>query len=294
VERRAAVFPYVARLCLLVNSVAIVMLHHPTITVKPAGERRLLNTRNTINASPDSSTKEDPPVPVARFPEVLADLRTKILDGTYPAGEPLPHTEDLMRAYDVGRHVITRAMKELKAESLVWRVANRGMIVQDPPVAIEIAMAIDRRDEPSAWAAACRRTGSTGHLTPHPTREESATEEVAQGLRLEPGSPVMTWEDHGDIGGQLVCLDRTYVPAALHDAAAFDVERSSGVVDLHTRIRLAGGEESSKLKVSRGSPLLDITRITYNNTGQPLHLLRRLINPQRVHIADQRLPLTSP
>ncbi|MEO3801483.1 hypothetical protein [Nonomuraea sp. B1E8] len=33
----------------------------------------------------------------------------------------------------VGRHVITRAMKELKAESLIWRVANRGMIVQDPP-----------------------------------------------------------------------------------------------------------------------------------------------------------------
>ncbi|MEO3801482.1 UTRA domain-containing protein [Nonomuraea sp. B1E8] len=154
-------------------------------------------------------------------------------------------------------------------------------------------MAIDRRDEPAAWAAACRRTGSTGHLTSHATREESAPEEVAGGLPLEPGTPVMTWEDHGDIGGQLVCLDRTYVPAELHDAA-FDVERSSGVVDVRIRIRPAGQEESSKLKVSRGSPLLDITRITHNNTGQPFQLLRRLVNPQRVRIADQRLPRTSP
>ncbi|MEU7893935.1 UTRA domain-containing protein [Nonomuraea sp. NPDC049152] len=52
--------------------------------------------------------------------------------------------------------------------------------------------------------------------------------------------------------------------------------------------------QASKLKVSRGSPLLEVTRITYDDTGQPLHLLRRLVNPQRVHITDQRLPITSP
>ncbi|MGI5292625.1 GntR family transcriptional regulator [Nonomuraea polychroma] len=250
--------------------------------------------RNTINASQDSSTEEDPPVPVMRYLQVLDDLRAKILNGTYPAGEPLPNTEALIQAYDVSPNVITRVMRELKTEGLIWRVANRGMIVQGPTVSIEIPMAIERRDEPAAWAAACHRVGSTGHLTSHAPREEAATEEVAQGLRLEPGSPVVTWELHGDIGGQLVCLDQTYVSKQLHDAAAFDIERSSGVVDVRTRIRPAGREETSKLKVSRGSPLLDITRVTYDDTGQPLHLLRRTINPQRVHITDQRLPPTSP
>ncbi|MFG3438302.1 GntR family transcriptional regulator [Nonomuraea sp. NPDC047897] len=249
--------------------------------------------RNTINASPSSPTEEDPPVPVVRYPEVLADLRTKILDGTYLAGEPLPHTQALKETYDVGAHVITRAMKELKEEGLIWRVANRGMIVQPHPVAIEIALAIERRDEPTAWAAACRRAGAAGRLTLHATREEAASEEVAQGLCLDPGSPVVTWELHGDVGGQLVCLDQTYVSKELHDAVAFDVERSSGVVDVHTRIRPARREEASKLKVSRGSPLLDVTRITYDD-GRPLHLLRRVANPQRIHISDKRLPLTSP
>ncbi|TMR90364.1 GntR family transcriptional regulator [Nonomuraea basaltis] len=233
-------------------------------------------------------------MPVVRYPEVLADLRTKILDGTYPAGQPLPHTDVLKETYGVGAHVITRAMRELKSEGLIWREANKGMIVQAPAVAIDIPMAIERRDEPTTWAAACRRAGSPGHLTSHAPREETAPEEVAQGLRLEPGSPLVTWELHGDIGGQLVCLDQTYVSKELHDAAAFDVERSSGVVDVRTRIRPASREESAKLKVSRGSPLLDITRITYDDTGQPLHLLHRTVNPQRVHIADGRLPLTSP
>ncbi|MBT2234724.1 GntR family transcriptional regulator [Nonomuraea sp. NEAU-A123] len=233
-------------------------------------------------------------MPVARFPEVLADLRTKILDGSYPAGEPLPHTEELMREYGISRHVITNAMRELKEEGLIWRVANKGMIVRGPAVTIEIAMAIERRDEPTAWAAACRRAGTTGHLTAHRTRDEAAAEEVAQGLHLDPDSPVVTWELHGDIDGQLVCLDQTYVSEERHEADAFDVERSSGVVELRTRIRSASPKEASKFRVSRGSPLLDITRITYGDTGQPLHLLRRLVNPQRVHITDQRLPITSP
>ncbi|MFD0659798.1 GntR family transcriptional regulator [Thermocatellispora tengchongensis] len=228
------------------------------------------------------------------MPRSLADLRGKILDGTYPAGEPLPHTNDLKDTYGVGAHVITRAMKELKEEGLIWRVANRGMIVQRPAATIEIPMAIERRDEPTAWAAACRRAGSTGHLTQAPARSATATEEVARALQLPTGSPIVTWEEHGDIDGQLVCLGQTYVSKERHTASTFDVERSSGVVDLHTRIRLADPKEASKLRVSRSSSLLDLTRITYDDTGQPLHLLRRRINPQRVHIIDQRLPLTSP
>ncbi|MGR6919394.1 hypothetical protein ACU635_34590 [[Actinomadura] parvosata] len=57
---------------------------------------------------------------------------------------------------------------------------------------------------------------------------------------------------------------------------------------------LGDPNEASAFRVSRGSPLLDITRIPYDRTGQPFQLLRRLANPQRVHIVDQRLPLTSP
>lgn len=56
----------------------------------------------------------------------------------------------------------------------------------------------------------------------------------------------------------------------------------------------AGTDDGAPAQVSRGSLLLDVTRITYDDTGQPLHLLRRLVNPQRVHITDQRLPITSP
>ncbi|SEG85196.1 DNA-binding transcriptional regulator, GntR family [Nonomuraea solani] len=233
-------------------------------------------------------------MPVVRFPEVLTDLRTKILDGTHPAGEPLAHTEDLMRTYGVSRQVITNAMRALKEEGLVWRVANKGMIVLGPAVVIQIPMAIDFRDEPTAWAAACRRAGTTGHLTTVLSRATPATEEVAHNLRLPAKAKVIISEIRGEIEGQLVCLDQLYWSRERHDAGSYDVERSTGLVELQTRVRPAGPKEALTFRVSRGSPLLDLTRITCNQAGEPLQLLRRLANPQRVHIVDQRLPLTSP
>ncbi|MEV0821979.1 GntR family transcriptional regulator [Nonomuraea rubra] len=233
-------------------------------------------------------------MPVARFPEVLADLRTKILDGTHPPGEPLPHTEDLMRAYGVSRQAITNTMRALKEEGLIWRVANKGMIVLGPAVAIQIPMAIDFHDEPTAWAAACQRAGITGHLTTVNSRATPATEEVSHILRLPAKAKVIIGEIRGDIEGQLVCLDQLYWSMERHDAGSYDVERSTALVELQTRVRAASPKEALTFRVSRGSPLFDLTRITYNQAGQPLQLLRRLANPQRVHIVDQRLPLTSP
>ncbi|MFI6497205.1 GntR family transcriptional regulator [Nonomuraea typhae] len=233
-------------------------------------------------------------MPVVRYPEILADLRAKILDGTHPVGEPLPHTSVLKETYGVGAHVITRAMKELKEEGLIWRVANRGMIVQRPATSIEIPLAIERRDEPTEWASACRRAGATGRLTPQPARAEAATEEVARDLHLAPNAAIITWDQHGDIDGQLVCLDRTYVSAELHEAGDFDIERSAARLTLRLQTSPASIEEASKLRVSHGSLLIDITRITHDSVGQPIQLLRRLLNPQRVHVSDRRLPLTSP
>ena len=231
-------------------------------------------------------------MPVERFTEVLQDLRSKILDGTYPVGEPLPHTDQLRATYSVAPATITRAMKALKDEGLIWRVANKGMIVQGPAVVIEIPMRAERRDEVYVWANACRRAGTRGLLTiTGGARRDTATEDVARALQLQPGDPIVTWERRGDIGGHLVCLDHFSVSEDRHAANAYDVERSSGAVGLATRVRPAEPKEASRLKVSRGAPLLDVSRVTYDHTGQPLHLLRRVVNPQRVHLVERGIPL---
>ncbi len=233
---------------------------------------------------------------VERYALVQEDLRAKILDGTYPVGEPLPHTDQLKEMYRVSTATITRAMKTLKDEADLAR-REQGMIVQGPPVVIDIPLAITRMDEVREWTLACQRAGTTGYLLPTPGSgyRDTATPDVAQDLGLDEGTPVAAWESRGTIAKRVVCIDHTYVSQERREAglAAYEVPRSAARLDLRTSVRAATPEEARTMKISRGSPVLDIVRITYDDTG-PAQVQYRTLNPQRVRITDRSLPPTSP
>jgi GntR family transcriptional regulator len=71
--------------------------------------------------------------PGARYVHIAADLRGKIADGTYPVGERLPSTADLMRRYEASNTAVRAAIKELTIEGLVVGQQGRGVFVQDKP-----------------------------------------------------------------------------------------------------------------------------------------------------------------
>jgi DNA-binding GntR family transcriptional regulator len=57
--------------------------------------------------------------------------------------------------------------------------------------------------------------------------------------------------------------------------------------------RPAGPDEAKTLKISSSGPVLDITRIAYDDTGRPIELLRRTVNALRVRIVHSGLRLPS-
>jgi GntR family transcriptional regulator len=63
---------------------------------------------------------------VPLYHQVYLVLRQRLLDGTYPQGEPLPGEIDLTRAFSVSRITVRRALQELADEGLVARHAGRG------------------------------------------------------------------------------------------------------------------------------------------------------------------------
>jgi GntR family transcriptional regulator len=101
--------------------------------------------------------------PGARYVHIAADLRGKIADGTYPVGERLPSTSDLMRRYEASNTAVRAAIKELTIEGLVVGQQGRGVFVQDKP----------RRAKPSAEFAAI--TGQIAAL-------REALEDASRGL----------------------------------------------------------------------------------------------------------------
>lgn len=65
------------------------------------------------------------------WPQVAAEIRRRIEDGTYRAGERLPGTVALAAEFDVSQSTATRALARLRADGLVYVVSGRGYYVAD-------------------------------------------------------------------------------------------------------------------------------------------------------------------
>jgi GntR family transcriptional regulator len=90
-------------------------------------------------------------VPVARSPkyqQVTEDLRSKIADGTYSVGDPLPSTSALMTTYGVSVTVVRAAIKQLQSEGLAEGQPGKAVYVAgEPGPSIELDEISRRIDE---------------------------------------------------------------------------------------------------------------------------------------------------
>jgi GntR family transcriptional regulator len=67
--------------------------------------------------------------PKTMYEQIAGTLRDRIAYGVYPENQMLPPEMLLLAEFNVSRHTIREAMKELVAEGLIERKAGRGTIV---------------------------------------------------------------------------------------------------------------------------------------------------------------------
>ncbi|MER6171388.1 GntR family transcriptional regulator [Streptosporangium sp. NPDC001681] len=223
-----------------------------------------------------------------RFEQIADELRQQILDGTYPPGEPLPHTRVLLDRWGVSATTLTRALKILKEEQLIWRVGNRGMIVQKrQPVTVDITpsdlAALDRR----TWEAICRRTKIDGRLLTG-VREEPAEPDVARILHIPVGETVLKRAAVGSFAHQPVYMQEKYYPLA------FSQSPPTTIVRQLVSARPADDDEAAMLKVARGSWALTVEQVNCDESGRLVELMRFIANPLRVRLLEEDLPLKAP
>ncbi|MFI6886729.1 GntR family transcriptional regulator [Streptosporangium canum] len=223
-----------------------------------------------------------------RFEQIADELRKQILDGTYPPGEPLPHTRDLLDRFDVSATTLTRALKILKEQQLVWRVGNRGMVVQErQPVTVDITPSDLAAKGSGSWEVVCRRANVAGRMVMG-VREEPAAPDVAQTLRIPSDAPVLKRARVGMVASWPVCMKEMYYPLDLAESPPVTVVRQL------TSARPATDEEAAQLKLSRGSWVLTVERVSRDEAGRLVELLRFVANPLRVRLLEEDLPLTPP
>jgi GntR family transcriptional regulator, arabinose operon transcriptional repressor len=91
-------------------------------------------------------TLEKGPNTEALYAQLMAQLRTRILDGTLPTGTRLPTELELARSYQISRGTVRQAMTALVNEGLLERTQGRGTFVRERPAAqANEGLSADRR-----------------------------------------------------------------------------------------------------------------------------------------------------
>uniref|UniRef100_A0AAU3I256 GntR family transcriptional regulator n=1 Tax=Streptomyces sp. NBC_01393 TaxID=2903851 RepID=A0AAU3I256_9ACTN len=222
-----------------------------------------------------------------KYRQIAEYLREGILNGTYPAGQPLPSEETLAKQFGVTRPTVRQGLTELRASGLVEVIMGRGTFARSP------------QTRPShTRPRGIRRTPDGGYVEADGIRWANAEPLVATRtdaplaladlLRIPPGEPMFTYDalQTAD-NGRLHQLHRTYVPFSVLIDTNYEEEAPPPAPELYAaladlghelhfteyiRTRMPLPDQAQALRLPEGVPLLHIIRVTLTATEKPLAL----------------------
>lgn len=221
--------------------------------------------------------------------QILRALLEKIDDGTYGPGDRLPTERQIAEAMGVSLAPVRVAMKQLEQSGHVERTQGRGTFVVERPVQYELRLMSSSTDS-------LRRAGVAFFVEVVDQSLATPPAEVAAKLALEADEPVFHLLRVVEVRTRPAILLESWVSRVfmgeLVDDAIFDQGESlygalakNGVVQQRASgqvgICYATQWEAELLAMPFGSPLLDLTSVTYDPAGRPVDCSRGLYDPSR-------------
>jgi GntR family transcriptional regulator len=215
-------------------------------------------------------------------------LRERILSGELELGARLPGELSIASEYGISRVTVRRALDNLAAEGLIDRRPGSGTFVREGNSVQRIVA--DLSNVLSHLVEMGRRTGvrllSFAYVSP--------PESVAASLGLTPGERTQRSIRVRLIDGAPFSYLVTHVPERIGvtyseaDLASMPLlallERSGIVVEEASQsigATLAGPDVAEALGLEIGSPLLSLTRVVWDPSGQGVEHLHALYRPDR-------------
>ncbi|CAL8970735.1 HTH-type transcriptional repressor YvoA [Rhodoplanes serenus] len=220
--------------------------------------------------------------------QIYLVLRDRIVSGALPYGDKLPPEPELAEAHGVARITVRRALAQLAAEGLVERRPSSGTRV------------IHRRAAPILTAdianvlATLAEMGRSTGLRLMSFSYETPPDAVAAALGLEAGERTQRSVRVRLVDGAPFSFLTTHVPErigltyseaelattpllTLLDRSGVEVARATQTI----AAALAAPEVARALDVDVGAPLIEMTRVVFDQSGQGVEHLHALYRPDR-------------
>ncbi|HSL30352.1 MAG TPA: GntR family transcriptional regulator [Anaerolineales bacterium] len=145
------------------------------------------------------------------------ELRQAITKGTFPPGTQLPTEAELCQMLAVSRTVVREALRVLEEDGLVTRRHGVGTFVRDR----QILKNLNFNFGTTEMIESAGMAPGNNHIV---VRSETADQEIAEQLRIPPGTPVVTVERVRTADGRPVVYSLDTLPESLLQRADFAPE----------------------------------------------------------------------
>ncbi|MFD8755712.1 GntR family transcriptional regulator [Kitasatospora sp. NPDC059577] len=230
-----------------------------------------------------------------KYQRIAEALKAAIDTGRYRAGDRLPGENDLMDEYGVARMTARQALGVLQSEGIAEARRGAGVFVRDfRPLrrrGIQRLAQGQWGSGRSIWSADIdNRSLVVDQVS---VTEQGAPEHVARVLGADPGAPMCVRHRRFVLDGKPVLLSTSYLPAVLVAGTAITREDTGpggtyarlaeiGAKPVHfreeVRSRMPSGEESTRLELSAGTPVILICRTAFADEGQVVELNEMILD----------------
>jgi GntR family transcriptional regulator len=221
---------------------------------------------------------------------IANDLREEIRSGEYRPGHQIPSGRALAYRYGVSRPTVQKAIEILRSEGLIVGQQGAGWFVREKPAVIREGLPRLSRGEREAGRGCSLTDGANAGITmtsETAIRFEPACERVATLLGIEQGEETTVRDRVMYADGHPVQLAVSRLPRSVTRGTAIE-RRNAGTGGTYARLEESGRmlgrfeeritvrpvtpEEAAALKLPAGSPVLVITRVAYEKSGDPLEV----------------------
>lgn len=239
------------------------------------------------------------------------DLRRRIDAGEFAVGEKLPSVQDLMESYSLARQTVRDAIGLLADDGLVVAIERTGTVVRHrTPVHLPLSrygqvMAPGAGGGP--WETATAAQGLDGVMTLVSVDQVQADQPLADLLQLQPGDALVYRLRHAVIRpDDVVQLQHAWYPRDIAEAAgiAGTAKVEGGIFRALTAAgfrpslatesvesRPPTDDEARTLRIGGRVQVLTVERVTRDETGRALEVLRVVAPADRIRLTYDNLPL---
>ena len=218
---------------------------------------------------------KDSMVPLYR--QLARSVEKKIQDGSFPEGSRIPSEQELMRRFGLSRITVRQAMENLFQRNIIVRKQGLGTFVQRPIMIQEV-------DDLFGFYPALLNRGLNPKTRILSYEFLTADREVREKLDLSPGEKILRFSREYLLEPALFLIIQMHIPRdlsekwtreeaveknsfrLLQEKAGIRIQSSS----LAIRASLAAGKIGEWLRVAKGSPILELRRLTYSAGKRPV------------------------